>query len=469
MNNKHNKLLKTKSFLLALIILPLSLIFAGCSKQSAYDIAVKNGFVGTEQEWLLSLKGKSAYELAVENGFVGTEQDWLESLKGDDGKNAENMDSFSMFQDAVNNAQYTGTYFDFLKENFIVTGDATAVVANKALSSTVDIDVYSSKSSSSPAKSGSGVIYEIDNNGNAIIVTNYHVSYRSGTSECYPFYKLYLYENTKPIEAEFVGGSATYDIAVLKVENSQTLIDYNATAIKLSTSHTKMGETCIAVGSPSFGSPKKSGIAVNKGVVSKDSEEIKLDVAGLSLYHRLLRHDAFITNGSSGGGLYNLNGEFIGLVNSGERDFESVNYAIPASVVYAVTENILSNCLNIDNQKAKQLNLGFESSASSTSSTYNKQTGFVDVVDTIEVESINSSCIFSNLQIGDVLTKIVVNEGTEKETTINLTRYFEIEELCFATKPTDTFKLVWTRNANNNPVELSQTTTLSSTMFETIK
>ncbi len=29
--------------------------------------------------------GKSAYEVAVENGFVGTEAQWLESLKGEDG------------------------------------------------------------------------------------------------------------------------------------------------------------------------------------------------------------------------------------------------------------------------------------------------------------------------------------------------------------------------------------------------
>lgn len=29
--------------------------------------------------------GKSAYELAVENGFDGTEKEWLESLKGKDG------------------------------------------------------------------------------------------------------------------------------------------------------------------------------------------------------------------------------------------------------------------------------------------------------------------------------------------------------------------------------------------------
>lgn len=47
---------------------------------SAYEIAVKDGFEGTEEEWLASLDGKSAYELAVENGFEGTEEEWLESL-----------------------------------------------------------------------------------------------------------------------------------------------------------------------------------------------------------------------------------------------------------------------------------------------------------------------------------------------------------------------------------------------------
>ncbi|MFT3992444.1 MAG: hypothetical protein QM680_13650 [Luteolibacter sp.] len=58
---------------------------------SDYDIAVANGFAGTEVEWLLSLKGEtgdtgsSAYEIAVANGFVGTEAEWLESMKGETG------------------------------------------------------------------------------------------------------------------------------------------------------------------------------------------------------------------------------------------------------------------------------------------------------------------------------------------------------------------------------------------------
>lgn len=89
--------------------------------ESAYQTAVDNGFVGTEVEWLASLRGpkgdpgdqgpagsvgpagatgpagdpgapgadgadgKSAFQTAVENGFIGTEAQWLASLKGPQG------------------------------------------------------------------------------------------------------------------------------------------------------------------------------------------------------------------------------------------------------------------------------------------------------------------------------------------------------------------------------------------------
>lgn len=49
---------------------------------NAYSTAVKNGFKGTEKEWLVYL---SAYGIAVKNGFVGTEQEWVASLKGEKG------------------------------------------------------------------------------------------------------------------------------------------------------------------------------------------------------------------------------------------------------------------------------------------------------------------------------------------------------------------------------------------------
>lgn len=50
--------------------------------QSAYLLAVAEGFVGDEAAWIASLEGTSAYGVAVENGFVGDEAAWLNSLKG---------------------------------------------------------------------------------------------------------------------------------------------------------------------------------------------------------------------------------------------------------------------------------------------------------------------------------------------------------------------------------------------------
>lgn len=69
----------------------------GADGDSAYEIAVANGFVGSESEWLTSLHGPagadgtpgadgdSAYEIAVAAGFMGTETEWLDSLRGEAG------------------------------------------------------------------------------------------------------------------------------------------------------------------------------------------------------------------------------------------------------------------------------------------------------------------------------------------------------------------------------------------------
>lgn len=83
----------------------------GADGKSAYDVAVANGYSGSEAEWIESLNGtngrdgadgqdgingtdgkdgQSAYALAIANGFAGTETEWLESLHGTDGKDGVN-------------------------------------------------------------------------------------------------------------------------------------------------------------------------------------------------------------------------------------------------------------------------------------------------------------------------------------------------------------------------------------------
>lgn len=52
----------------------------GTAGKSAYEIAVDNGFIGTEEEWLKSLEGKSAYDLAVEFGYTGTREEFGKAL-----------------------------------------------------------------------------------------------------------------------------------------------------------------------------------------------------------------------------------------------------------------------------------------------------------------------------------------------------------------------------------------------------
>lgn len=57
----------------------------GTNGKSAYELAAADGYEGTEQAWLDSLKGKSAYELAVEEGSPLSQNEWLASLKGEKG------------------------------------------------------------------------------------------------------------------------------------------------------------------------------------------------------------------------------------------------------------------------------------------------------------------------------------------------------------------------------------------------
>ncbi len=57
--------------------------------KSAYEVAVENGFRGSEQDWLDSLVGESAYDIAIRNGYRGSEDEWLESLQGRDGQDGQ--------------------------------------------------------------------------------------------------------------------------------------------------------------------------------------------------------------------------------------------------------------------------------------------------------------------------------------------------------------------------------------------
>ncbi len=83
----------TKVFIVVMILITVCLFTVACKDgKSAYDIAVENGFSGTYQEWLDSLKG--------EVGDTGSEGDKGETGNpGEDGEDGENgTDGMSAYQ-----------------------------------------------------------------------------------------------------------------------------------------------------------------------------------------------------------------------------------------------------------------------------------------------------------------------------------------------------------------------------------
>ena len=55
--------------------------------------------------------GKSAYEIALDNGFEGTEAEWLESLKGKDGESLHILDIYNA---AILSGELEGTLMQFV-------------------------------------------------------------------------------------------------------------------------------------------------------------------------------------------------------------------------------------------------------------------------------------------------------------------------------------------------------------------
>ena len=176
-----------------LTVLTSCLAFPGAS---AYDIAVRNGFSGTESEWLASLKGDdgeyagrgdSAYEIAVKNGFSGTEAEWLASLKGTDGTDGAYAGrGDSAYETAVKNG-FSGTETEWLAslKGTSSSGESVASATSKAITSSVaviasykytEIGWGGRKTEKIGGGAGSGVIIK-DTGSEIYIITNYHVVY----------------------------------------------------------------------------------------------------------------------------------------------------------------------------------------------------------------------------------------------------------------------------------------------------
>lgn len=168
---------------------------------------------------------------------------------------------------------------------------------------------------------GSGVIYS----SNGYIVTNNHVI--EGASSI----TVTLNDGTS-YPAELIATDSKTDVAVLKIDKNDCV------PVILGDSDTLVvGEAAVAVGNP-LG---ELGGTVTNGIISALDREITLD----GRTRNLLQTNAAINPGNSGGGLFNANGELIGLVvaKSSGTNVEGLGFAIPVNDVKQVVEELLTN------------------------------------------------------------------------------------------------------------------------------
>lgn len=214
------------------------------------------------------------------------------------------------------------------KSNFgtVQVSDVSDIV-EKCKDSVVEITTESASSGNSifgqyvSQGAGSGVIISKD----GYIVTNNHVV--SGATSL----KVTTTDGTE-YDASVVGKDSQTDLAVIKVDAN------NLQAATLGDSDIlQVGDPAIAIGNP-LG---ELGGTVTTGIISATDRQITIDDETMTL----LQTDAAINPGNSGGGLFNADGNLIGIVNAKESStgIEGLGFAIPITPAQDIITELMQN------------------------------------------------------------------------------------------------------------------------------
>ena len=192
-----------------------------------------------------------------------------------------------------------------------------ADLAEKLTPSVVNISSFSQNETengegNTPLSESLGSGFIID--GNGYIITNNHVVDKAESIS------ITLSDDTKT-EARVIGKDPKTDLALIKIETKRPL-----NAVKFGDSDKiRVGDWVLAIGNP-FG----LGSSVTAGIVSAKSRDIESGP-----YDSFIQTDASINQGNSGGPMFNLQGEVIGIssaIFSTTGASQGVGFAIPANL-----------------------------------------------------------------------------------------------------------------------------------------
>lgn len=437
----------------AAAVLCAALLFAGCS--SAYVTGIEN-------------TGDGLYTVHYSDGSTTT----FTVENGKDGADLNIEDVYQSYCERYGEIEFSEFLEKYLDVN---AGDNTGVI-QKSLQSAVTVyaEFCVTQSSGWPFGSmlkglsqsiGSGVIYEIDDS-SVYFVTNYHVVYNSSAnadngSDIGRRLVVYLYgseDKDKPaqingetdelgypvldygdyaIECEFVGGSYSNDLAVLRADKADVFAVNDSVAAASVADGYAVGQTAIAIGNT-----EAEGISVTEGIVSVEREEV-LFTGGRT--QEVLRIDTAIYSGNSGGGLFDLKGRLIGITNGGNEEDQNINYAIPLQVVRGTVENILFHATDGDDNTngllTPTLGIGLESQ--NARYVYDAAEGYGKIYEDVAVATVSSRSIAAGIGIeeGDLVCAFLIN-GKAYE----IARSYDIADLRLTLRPGDTLSFTVERD-----------------------
>ena len=176
------------------------------------------------------------------------------------------------------------------------------------------------------AASGSGFIISSD----GYILTNFHVIESSNSVT------VTTYDGTE-YDAEIIGYDQSMDIAVLKIDAKELV------PVVLGRSETlNVGDDVIAIGNP-LGDLTFS---LTRGVVSALDRQVTLSG---NVTMELIQTDCAINSGNSGGALFNMYGEVVGITNakysssSSGASIDNIGFAIPVDDIRDIVDSIITN------------------------------------------------------------------------------------------------------------------------------
>ena len=176
------------------------------------------------------------------------------------------------------------------------------------------------------AASGSGFIISSD----GYILTNFHVIESSNSVT------VTTYDGTE-YDAEIIGYDQSMDIAVLKIDAKELV------PVVLGRSETlNVGDDVIAIGNP-LG---ELTFSLTRGVVSALNRQVTLSG---NVTMELIQTDCAINSGNSGGALFNMYGEVVGITNakysssSSGASIDNIGFAIPVDDIRDIVDSIITN------------------------------------------------------------------------------------------------------------------------------